>query len=190
MLRMSPASLPMLRRILPAAAAVLLAAVLAACGDSPTDPSSARAPRRLLRGAELQAVQFISCPTEDTQLDALGVVSFWGGEIEGAETTIAVPIAAVDETTGIAVSVPASPYFEVQFSANGGDHYEFDAPVTVTVDYSRCSDSAIRSHAALRVVYVDEVTKQPLEDMGGVVDSAARTITFQTGHFSSYVIAD
>ena len=191
MLQMSPASPPMSRRILPAVAvAVLLAVVLAGCGDSPTDPSSARVPRRLLRGAELEAVQLLSCPANDTQLDALGVVSFWGGEIEGAETHVSVPLAAVDEYTGIAVSMPASPYFEVRFNANGGEHYEFDVPITVTMDYSRCSDSAIRSHAALRVVYVDDETKLPLEDMGGVVDSVARTITFQTGHFSSYVIAD
>jgi hypothetical protein len=191
MLQMSPASPPMSRRILPAVAAVLLVVALAACGgDLMTDPSSVRAPRRLLRGDELAAVQLVSCPTASTELDALGVVSFWGGEIEGNATSVYVPVAAVDETTGIAVNVPASEYLEVQFNANGGEHYTFDRPITVTIDYSRCADSSIRSHAALRVVYVDDVTKQPIEDMGGVVDSVARTITFQTGHFSSYVVSE
>lgn len=190
MLQMSPAFPPMSRRLLPAAAA-FLAVVLAACADaSLTEPSSARLPRRLLRGAELAAVQYVSCPANDSELDALGVVNFWGGRIEGEEAEVEIPVAAVDGSTGIAVNVPASPYFEVQFTANGGEHYTFDRPITVTVDYSRCPDSSIRSHAALRVVYVDGETRQPLEDMGGVVDSVARTITFQTGHFSSYVIAD
>jgi hypothetical protein len=190
MLQMSPASQLMSRRLLPAVA-VLLAVALAACGgDSLTDPSAPRFQRRLLRGAELAAVQLVACPQSDSELDALGVVGFWGGEIEGEETTIKVPLAAVDENTGIAVNMPASPYFEVELNANGGEHYTFDRPITISVDYSRCADSAIRSHAALRVVYVDDETMLPIEDMGGVVDSVARTITFQTGHFSSYVIAD
>lgn len=189
MLQMSPASRPMSRRLLPAA--VLLAVALAACaGDSPTAPSSARFPRQLLRGAELAAVQLVSCPVANGELDALGVVTTWGGEIEGEHATVEVPYAAVDDVTGIAVEVPASPYFEVRFRANGAEHFTFDRPVTVTVDYSRCDASAIRSHAALRVVYVDTETRAPLEDMGGVVDSVARTITFQTGHFSSYVVAE
>ena len=190
MLQMSPASPPMSRRLLPAAA-VLLAVVLAACGgDALTDPSSPRLSRRLLRGDELAALQLVSCPAEDSELDALGVVSFWGGEIEGTPTTVSVPISAVDENTGIAVSMPASDFLEVQFNANGYEHYTFDRPLTVTLDYSRCPDSSIRSHAALRVVYLDDATKQPLEDMGGVVDSVARTITFQTRHFSSYGVSE
>ena len=189
MLQMSPASPPMSRRLLPAVA--FLAVVLAACaGDAATGPSSALASRRILRGAELAAVRLVSCPASETELDALGVVDEAGGEIRGQHARLHVPSAAVDENTGIAVSVPASPYFEVNFDANGAEHFTFDRKITVTVDYSRCSDSAIPSHAALRVVYVDDDTKEPLEDMGGVVDSVARTITFQTGHFSSYVIAD
>ena len=189
MLQMSPASRLMSRRLLPAV--VLLAVVLAACGgDAPTEPRSARFSRRLLRGAELAAVQHVACPTANSELDALGVVTTWGGEVAGEHASVEVPYAAVDGVTGITVQLPASPYFEVQFNANGGEHYTFDRPVTVTVDYSRCDASAIRSHAALRVVYVDDVTKAPLEDMGGVVDSVARTVTFQTGHFSSYILAD
>jgi hypothetical protein len=168
-----------------------LVAALAACADdSLTDPSSLRPSRRLLRGAELAAVQFVSCPSSTTELDALGVVGWWGGEIEGDEIAVHVPLAAVDETTGITVQIPASSFLEVSFNANGREHYTFDRPITVRIDYSRCPDSSIRSHANLRVIYVDDETKQPLEDMGGVVDSVARTITFQTGHFSSYQIAD
>lgn len=188
MLQMSPASPPMPRRLLPAVA--LLAVVFAACAGDATAPSPTRVLRPLLRGAELAAVRLVSCPASETELDAMGVVDASGGEIRGRSARLQVPLAAVDKNTGIAVRVPASPYFEVDFDANGAEHYTFDRKLTVTVDYSRCSDSAIGSHAALRVVYVDDVTKAPLEDMGGVVDSVARTITFQTGHFSSYVIAE
>jgi hypothetical protein len=190
MLQMSPASLLMSRRLLPAAA-VLAAVLVAACGgDSLTDPSSPRPSRRLLRGAELAAVTLVSCPASESELDALGIVGVWGGEIEGDEITVQVPSAAVDEITGITVHMPASPYLEVNFNANGYEHYTFDVPITVSIDYSRCPDSAIQSHAALRVVYLDDATRQPIEDMGGIVDSVARTITFQTRHFSSYAVSE
>ena len=176
------------RRFLPTVIALL--AVAAACGEGVTDVSSVTPSRRLLRGAELAAVHFVSCPSATSDLDALGIVDFGGGVIEGQVAAVHVPIAAVDDNTGIVISTPASDYLEYEFHANGGEHYDFDRPITVTIDYSRCPASAIASHAALRVIYIDAATKQPLEDMGGVVDSVARTITFQTGHFSSYAVAD
>ena len=172
---------------------VLVAAAVAGCGEGITEPArSSFAQRRLLRGAELASVQMVQCPSPnaDAELDALGVVNWWGGSIEGDVAQIKVPIAAVDENTGITVAEPASSILEVEFHADGQEHFEFDRPITVSIDYSRCPASAIASHAALRVIYIDAVTKQPLEDMGGVVDSVARTITFQTGHFSSYAVAD
>ena len=172
-------------------ALALLAAAAAACGEGITDVSSPSLPsRRLLRGDELAAVQLVQCPSGATQLDALGIVSTRGGDIDGDQTRVHVPIAAVDENTGIAVFTPASEFMEVEFSAGGAAHYTFDRLITVQIDYSRCPASSITSHSALRVVYIDPETKQPLEDMGGLVDSVARTITFETGHFSSYAVAD
>ena len=183
-----------MRRLSPRLLSLLLvAAAVAGCGEGITEPArSPVAQRRLLRGAELAAVQMLQCPSAnaDAGLDALGVVNWWGGSVDGDVARVQVPIAAVDETTGITVAQPASSLMEVEFHANGEEHFEFDRPITVSIDYSRCPATAIASHAALRVIYIDALTKEPLEDMGGVVDSVARTITFQTGHFSSYAVAD
>ena len=183
-----------MRRIPPRLFSLLLvAAAVAGCGEGITEPArSTFAQRRLLRGAELAGVQMLQCPSAntDTEMDALGIVNWWGGSVDGDVAVVQVPIAAVDESTGITVSEPASSYMEVEFHADGQEHFEFDRPITVSIDYSRCPATAIASHAALRVIYIDAVTKEPLEDMGGVVDSVARTITFQTGHFSSYAVAD
>jgi hypothetical protein len=39
------------------------------------------------------------------------------------------------------------------------------------------------------VWHIDPLTKTFLEDMGGVDDKVARTVTFSTDHFSGYAIA-
>ena len=171
-------------------ALALLAAVAVACGEGITDVKSPSRPQlRRYVGAELDSLHLVSCPSATTPT-AQGLVTYWGGNVDGTVSDIHVPMFAVEETVAIDVAAPASDYLVVEFHADGQEHYTFAEPITVQIDYSRCSDSAIASHAALRVVYVDPVTYQPLEDMGGVVDSVARTITFQTTHFSSYAVAD
>jgi hypothetical protein len=171
-----------------ALAFVALAAV--ACGEGITDVSSSVHASRRLRADEAANVHLLRCPSPTSEFDALALVDDWGGTIAGEHAALLVPFAAVDDDVSITIESPASPYLEVSLHVAGYEHYTFDRPVTVTIDYSRCAESAIASHAALRVIYVDTETKYPLEDMGGVVDSVARTITFQTGHFSSYAVAD
>ena len=78
---------------------------------------------------------------------------------------------------------------EVEAHAIGYEHYQFAAPVTITVDYARCGemDDADRP---LRAWYVDGSSTTALEDMGGVADRDARTLTFRTPHFSVYMLAE
>ena len=170
---------------------LLLAVAAAACGEGITGVSSPSvSTSRRLRADEAANVHLLQCPAATSELDAIGVVNTWGGTIEGEQASLLVPFNAVDDNVGILVEAPASPYLEVSLEVSGYESYSFDRPVTVTIDYSRCAASAITSHASLRVIYIDTETKWPLEDMGGVVDSVARTITFRTGHFSSYAVAD
>ena len=169
----------------------LLAVAAVACGEGLTDVSAPSvSTSRRLRADEAANVHLLQCPSTTSELDALGIVSTWGGTVEGEHAELLVPYAAVDDNVGIMMETPASPYLEVSLHVSGYESYTFDRPVTVTLDYSRCPASAITSHASLRVIYIAAETKWPLEDMGGVVDSVARTITFQTGHFSSYAVAD
>jgi hypothetical protein len=61
--------------------------------------------------------------------------------------------------------------------------------VTVTIDYSRCRPNRVKKNHPLSVWHIDAATKELLEDMGGTNDPVSRTMTFSTGHFSGYSIA-
>jgi hypothetical protein len=77
---------------------------------------------------------------------------------------------------------------KVDVTAAGVEHFLFDAPVSVTVDYARCPAGRTAGRD-LSVWYVAPITNTPLQNMGGTNDPAARKITFTTDHLSSYVIA-
>ena len=176
-------------------AIAVLGIVVAACGESVTGVASRPAPSAhadlaAVANASLAAVHFVDCPAlydgEAVEVD-LGAA---GGTVATGRNRLRLPDGALAAMQRIRVRTPASPWLEIRLRVVGFDYYEFERPVTVTIDYSRCAPGAIPDPSRLRVVYVDEVTKQPLEDMGGVVDTIERTITFETGHFSSYVVAD
>jgi hypothetical protein len=88
----------------------------------------------------------------------------------------------------VTLTVPPSKYVEIEVRVNGLPHFQFAQPVTVVLDYSRCTRSDI-DRAPLSVWNIDPLTKALLEDMGGVDDKSARTVTFTTDHFSGYAIA-
>ena len=76
----------------------------------------------------------------------------------------------------------------VDLRANGQEHWQFLAPLTVTIDYSRCNVGLL--DPPLTVWYVDPETGEMLEPMGGIDSRLTRTITFVTDHFSGYAIAN
>lgn len=78
---------------------------------------------------------------------------------------------------------------EIDVSAVGFQTFLFQQPVTITIDYSRCGRSDI-DQKTLHVFHIDPITKQLLEDMGGVDDKVSQHITFTTGHLSGYAVAD
>jgi hypothetical protein len=100
-----------------------------------------------------------------------------------------VPAGAVLVPTLIQVTTPASRYMEVDISVPGVEHFVFELPVTVTIDYGRCSRSDL-DKAQLTAWYIDSETKALLEAMGGVDDKVARTVTFTTPHLSGYALAN
>ena len=77
---------------------------------------------------------------------------------------------------------------EIDVKANDLASFVFQQPISVTVNYSRCSASEA-SRAPLSVWRIDAQTKRLLENMGGTDDKASHSITFTTGHLSSYAIA-
>lgn len=168
-------------RFLPLLAALALAA---GCTDAPTTVRPAE-PAAILFGEARP--NMLECPT-NTTLATTGLVGTLGGLLSLGQNAVSFPSGAVSTPTLFALTVPASRYMKVDVSAVGLGHFLFDAPVTVTIDYSRCPVSRTEGRR-LSVWYVTPLTHQPLENMGGVDDPVARRITFTTDHFSSYVIA-
>lgn len=165
---------------------VFAALLVSACSD-PTVGRHEAVPAAPA-ATEVSDRQLLECPT-DRAHTAEGVIGVLGGALTAGGTTINIPAGAVLSATTFKLVVPASKYMEV--SINGGllPHFDFEQPVSVTIDYSRCPDTALGTDP-LTVMYVDDSTKAFLQDMGGTDDRAARKITFITDHLSGYAIAN
>ena len=130
----------------------------------------------------------VECPSNETTTTS-AVVGLLGGAINLGGTSITIPAGALTAPTLLQVTVPASRYMEIDVTAVGFTSFLFQQPVSVTIDYSRCTRSDI-DQKTLHVWHIDPVTKELLEDMGGTDDKASRRITFTTGHLSGYAVAN
>jgi hypothetical protein len=101
---------------------------------------------------------------------------------------MAVPPGAVSEPTTFTMSVHGMPAVRVDIRAGNADHYVFQRPVTIAIDYSRCG-SAADNLPTFSAWYVDNSGNTLLQDMGGLDDRANRRITFATDHLSGYAVA-
>lgn len=156
----------------------LLGILAAACsepGQSPFEPqfsSSTPTP--------------VECPTAVTQ-SVSGLIGPLGGVLSVGGSSVTIPLGAVLLPKTFTLTIPSSQYMEIEVTAADVEHYVFQKPVTMTIDYSRCTRNDIE-HAPLTIWYWDGSTL--IDDMGGTDDKVARTVTFGTPHLSGYVIAD
>lgn len=168
---------------------VALAAAVTACSE-PTAPSfSNAASTNDAPAAAAVSGGLVECPTNESQ-STLALVGVGGGTVSLGGTQIVIPQGALPlfGLNLISLRIPASQYVEVDVRVNGLVHFVFQQPVTVSIDYGRCTRSDI-DRAPLTVWYIDPVTKAFIADMNGVDDKVARTVTFTTDHFSGYAIA-
>lgn len=162
---------------------LLVTAGLAACGET-QEPSSSLEPSY----ATSSNPTLVECPS-DASFQTAGTVLPTGGQVSLRGHSVSLPLAAVLAPTSIGLAEPASQFMQLDLSANGQDHFQFRAPVTVTISYARCSRSNI-DKGPLSVWLIDSSTGALLRNMGGVDDKVNRTITFDTDHFSGYAIAN
>jgi hypothetical protein len=164
---------------------VTLATLLVAisCGEG-----RATAPGGSSSRSENSGPSLIECPTNQSATTS-ALVGLLGGTVQLGTTSISIPSGALSVPTLIQVTVPASRFMEIDVTAVGFTSFLFQKPVSVTIDYSRCSRGDI-DQATLHVWHIDPVTKELLEDMGGSDDKATRSITFTTGHLSGYAVAN
>jgi len=172
----------------------LLTAVAAGCSaPEHLAPVAARPAHSLLSpllGITGAVGQVLSCTLVDLSATAdTAVIGPSGGSLAVGRTRVDIPAGAVAQPETFVLKVPATSQVEVDVRAIGYAHYRFAAPVAVTVDYARCGDLS-SDGSAPHAWYVDENTQQAIEDMGGVLDADARTLTFRTPHFSVYMLAE
>jgi len=153
------------------------------CGEQ-----RATAPQSSSSRSENSKLSLVECPTNET-LTTTALVGLLGGTVQLGATSITIPSGALTAPTLIQITIPASQYMEIDVSAVGFASFVFQQPVTITLDYSRCSRSNI-DQQPLEVWHIDTTTHELLENMGGVDDKSARSITFTTGHLSGYAVAN
>lgn len=141
----------------------------------------------LLR-SENSPPKLVVCPTSQTLTNTFVASPLLGGSLTLAGTTVSVPAGAVSVPTTFVVTIPASPYMEIEVHALGLDSFLFATPATITIDYSRCSTSNVDTEV-LSAWHIDTETHAFLEDMGGSDDKVLNRFTFSTGHLSGYALA-
>jgi hypothetical protein len=132
-------------------------------------------------------VTLVSCPSTVTRTTQ-AFIGPLGGTLSLGGTTIGIPSGALSSLTLITLTIPASPYMEVDVRANNLLSFVFNRPIGVRIDYSRCNNPVLDA-AKLSVWHIDAQSKELLENMGGVDNKSANTIDFSTGHLSNYAIA-
>ena len=126
------------------------------------------------------------CPTDQTQSTS-SILGALGGTVSLDGSSVVVPIGDLLTATSIELTIPASQYMEIGVTANGGP-FLFLTPITITLDYSRCSTD-IQQKTTLSVWNIDPDTKALLQNMGGVDNKLTHQITFTTLHLSGYALA-
>ena len=179
-----------IRNVLALAVLVGMGAACATEQTSPTALSNGRAPASsLLPWWDTSSGTLIECPAPPAPATATALIGAAGGVLSAGGVTVVIPQNAVlGDALSFTLTVPTSQYVEFQVSPVGLDHYTFAAPVVVTIDYGRCGSAYDGSQ--LSAWNIDPVTKALLERMTGVDNKLTHTVTFVTGHFSGYAVAD
>lgn len=172
-----------------------LLATVACAGDatSPTQPMHAVTANGAsllpdLLGSDTSGTALIDCPTPTTQ-SVTARIGIAGGVLAIGNTTVVIPLGAVLFPEDFTLTVPASSYAEIRVRAGSAEHYLFQTPIAMTIDYSRCATPAL-DQQALTVWNIDPDSKALLAPMTSVDDKLTHTIVFTTIHLSGYAVAD
>ena len=160
---------------------VFAALVAAACAEP-------AAPERRAPALSTSSSQTLLACENAVERSASAVITPLGGTVAVQGVTVDVPAGAVLGPTEITVRVPAGRFLLADIDATGFEHFRFEAPITVSMDYAGCPPGQIGQNA-LSVWYVgDDGTM--LERMPTLDDRSRKRVTFLTGHLSGYAIAN
>jgi hypothetical protein len=114
---------------------------------------------------------------------SLWIRPYYGGMITFAGHSIKVPKYATRQDAEFSINISRNDYITVDF---GPDGY-FAQYVTVTISYKDADLTGI-DPTRLTLAWYDETLGQWI-DLGGVVDTANKTVTAKTNHFTQYTIS-
>jgi hypothetical protein len=161
-----------------------LAAALTACSEPTSAP---RLDESEPNFNESSASGLLVCPNRTFDF-AWSIVGRFGGLLSLNGNQVIIAPQSLLSLAFVTIREPISPYVEIEVRVNGREHFDFAQPVTVVLDYSRCPESSLPA-GPLTAWQIDPATNAFIEDMHGVDDRAARTVTFTTDHFSGYAVA-
>jgi hypothetical protein len=161
--------------------------LLGACStDTPTASPPAPLLSRTVESVD-RATRIAVCPTTESYRTE-GILGPTGGTLEVAGHRVTIPAGTLTEPTQVTLSAPAGRHVKLVLSARGTQHYRFRAPVVVTISYDRCGRQH-RPTGPASAWFLDDSGSWLVERMGGKDDRIRSTVTFQTAHFSTYVVA-
>jgi len=176
---------------------VLALLAVAACSGDATSPArqttdTGGAESILLRPSlpnnDGTGATLIACPTPEAQ-SVTARIGPLGGLLAIGNTRVLIPLGAVLSPEDFTLTIPQSPYAEIRVRTGTAEHYLFQRPVLMTIDYSRCATPEL-DREPLSVWNIDPDSKALLEQMIGVDVKLTHTITFTTIHLSGYAVAD
>ena len=170
--------------IRPVGAALVGVALLVSSCQEPAGLAghAARAQFTTSSGTEL-----LECPFPVSHV-GMASVGPSGGTVIAGGNSISIPAGALLQPTMITIAVSESDVVQVDVTAGDAEHFQFETPVSITIDYSRCPESST-DNEVLGAWYVDGQTQALLEPMSSTDDKTARTVEFETDHLSSYAVA-
>ena len=169
------------------AASLALAGAASCTADRVSSPRPAERSSLLGFGGSASSA-LLTCPTGPAS-SVTSTIGPLGGLLAVGNTQVVIPANAVLAPTTFTLTVPSSKYVEIEVTAAGSEHFLFELPVTVTIDYSRCGRSNIDLRP-LAVWNIDPETKALLEPMPSVDNKLTKSVLFTTLHFSGYAVAD
>jgi hypothetical protein len=170
-------------RLLSAAAAAL-SLIIAGCSEPASAPPSVAA---VNAQANSSSSTLLECPISQSS-SVTQTIGISGGTISLNGHSISLPFGAVLLPTQITLTEPASNYVEVDIRANGLESFQFEQPVGVTLSYARCTRANI-DKGPVKAWYINTQTKAFIADMNGVDNRPSKSISFGTGHLSTYAVA-
>jgi hypothetical protein len=129
--------------------------------------------------------KLLSCPNtkEERAVQPIGPE---GGTLKIGDHQLVVPPGGVPDKVSFSAILLSDKLLKVRLQANDADTFKFSQSASLTLSYGRCEPPADAQR--LRVYRIDPLTDAVLKELGGTVDTGARTVTARLDSLSTYTL--